>query len=143
MPIILLRHASAGSQETWHGDDTHRPLDGVGRQQAAALAEDLRPYGVGRIVSSPQTRCVETVEPLAERLALPVEERDEIADGAPVTEALALLKEVDGDAVVLVCTHRSVITDLIGPERPCRKGAAWILETTPNGFAPAVYLQEP
>jgi hypothetical protein len=42
-----------------------------------------------------------------------------------------------------VCTHRSVITDLIGPDRPCRKGAAWILETTPNGFAPAVYLQEP
>ena len=74
---------------------------------------------------------------------MPVEQRDEIADGAPVTEALALLKEVDGDAVVLVCTHRSVITDLIGPERPCRKGAAWILETTPNGFAPAVYLQEP
>ena len=118
MPIILLRHASAGSQDTWHGDDALRPLDGVGRQQAATLAEDLRPYGVGRIVSSPHTRCVETVEPLAEALALPVEERDEIADGAPVTEALALLKEVDGDAVVLVCTH------LVRHHRPDRSGAA-------------------
>ena len=63
--------------------------------------------------------------------------------GGRQTELLPDVAAVDGDAVVLVCTHRSVITDLIGPERPCRKGAAWILETTPNGFAPAVYLQEP
>jgi 8-oxo-(d)GTP phosphatase len=143
MPIILLRHGSAGSQETWHGDDTLRPLDGLGQDQARALVDGLALYGIVRIMSSPHARCVETVEPLAARLELPIEERDELADGAPVTGALALLEEVDGDGVVLVCTHRSVITDLIGPERPCRKGGAWILEATPDGFAPAVYLQEP
>jgi 8-oxo-dGTP diphosphatase len=142
VPILLLRHASAGDRQDRDEDDHLRPLDDVGRLQAEALAEGLSAYRITRILSSPYVRCVQTVEPLAKLLGLPIEVRGEIADDAVVTAALSLLREV-GEAVAVVCTHRAVITALIGPDRPCRKGAAWILEATADGFAPAVYLPEP
>jgi 8-oxo-dGTP diphosphatase len=142
MPVLLLRHASAGSRDGWDGNDRRRPLDEAGRRQAAALAEALGHYGVTRIVSSPYTRCVETVEPLAALAGVAVEERDELAEGASVVAALRVLRDVSQGTAV-VCTHRDVIAGLIGPERPCRKGAAWILEPEGDRFAPAVYLPEP
>ena len=37
VPIILLRHASAGAKDSWAGDDLDRPLDAEG----AAVAERL------------------------------------------------------------------------------------------------------
>src|SRR5215472_6830366 len=33
-PLILLRHASAGTKATWNGDDSARPLDAEGEQDA-------------------------------------------------------------------------------------------------------------
>ena len=123
-------------------DDSLRPLDAEGLLQAAALAAAFDEYQLGRIVSSPARRCVETVEPLAARLSLPIEERAELAEGVPVAGTLALLRELDSQTA-LVCTHGDVIAGLIGADRPCRKGGAWILEPDGEGFAPAVYLASP
>jgi broad specificity phosphatase PhoE len=52
----------------------------VGCQQAARLAERLAAAGVDRIVSSPQRRAYETAQPLADRLGLPVEVLDGLAE---------------------------------------------------------------
>jgi 8-oxo-dGTP diphosphatase len=142
MPIVLLRHGSAGNREDWHADDHLRPLDDVGRRQATALADTLSSYPVTRILSSPYARCVQTVEPLAERLGLSIEARGEVADDAVAVAAVSMLREL-GDAVAVACTHRALIKALIGPDRSCPKGAAWILEATPDGFEPTVYLPEP
>ncbi len=142
MSILLVRHASAGSRSRWKGDDRSRPLDKRGRRQAQRLVEGLAPYAVRRIVTSPYVRCVQTVEPLAGTLELPIEEREELAEGAGPLAALSLLGEVQGETAVL-CSHGDVILDLVGWEQEARKGSIWILELDGDRFAPAVYLPPP
>jgi broad specificity phosphatase PhoE len=117
---VLLRHASAGHRTRWDGHDLSRPLDARGRRQAEELVEILRELGVRRVVSSPYVRCVETVEPLAAALGVPVEQDDRLAEGAGGS-ALGLLRE-DG---VVWCTHGDVVEELIGSG--LKKGAAVVL----------------
>jgi 8-oxo-dGTP diphosphatase len=118
---VLVRHASAGEPLDWDGDDSLRPLDARGRKQAAQLVELLRPLEVRRIVSSPFTRCVETVEPLADALGLSVEFDGRLAEGAG--QAAYILVQEDG---IVCCTHGDVVGELIG--RGLKKGAAVVLQ---------------
>ena len=120
MTSVLLRHASAGDRDQWSVADRLRPLDARGRKQAAALVELLRPLGVRRVVSSPYVRCVETVEPLAAALELPVEADDRLAEGAGHA-ALELVRE----AGVVCCTHGDIVEAVLG--RALKKGAAVVL----------------
>jgi 8-oxo-dGTP diphosphatase len=122
MSVLLLRHASAGKRREWTGDDTIRPLDERGRMQALAL-RNLSERTIGRIVSSPYRRCVETVEPLAADLGIPVELDERLAEGTPPQLALSLLAELDGG---LACTHGDVIEGLLGYSLP--KGAAAVVD---------------
>jgi 8-oxo-dGTP diphosphatase len=118
---VLVRHASAGDKRHWSGDDRLRPLDARGRDQAAKLVELLRPFGIRRVVTSPYARCVETVEPLAAALGLPLEHDDRLGEGMG-SEGVELLRE-DG---VAVCTHGDVVDAFVG--RGLKKGAAVVLE---------------
>ena len=120
MTSVLLRHASAGHRTRWDGHDVTRPLDARGRRQALELVELLRPLDLGRLVSSPYVRCVETVEPLAAALGLPLEQDDRLAEGAGDSARELLL----GDGV-LCCTHGDVVEELVG--RGLKKGAAVVL----------------
>lgn len=120
MTSVLLRHAAAGDREDWDGDDFHRPLNVKGRAQATALVERLLPLGVRRVVSSPYIRCVQTLEPLAAAVGVPLELDDRLEEGAGAA-ALPLIEE-DG---VVSCTHGDVIHDLVG--QGLRKGAAVLL----------------
>ena len=127
MSVLLLRHARAGERAAWTGDDTLRPLDDRGLRQALAL-RDLAQRAIGRIVSSPYRRCVETVEPLAEALGIPIELDDRLAEGASPQLALALLAELDGG---LACTHGDVIEAVLG--YGLRKGAVAVTDVGPGG----------
>jgi 8-oxo-(d)GTP phosphatase len=117
---VLLRHASAVDRYRWQEDDRLRPLDARGRLQAEALVEILRPLGVSRVVSSPYVRCVETVQPLADALEVPVEPDERLAEGAG-TGALELLR-ADG---VVCCTHGDVAEAVLG--RGLKKAAGVVL----------------
>jgi 8-oxo-dGTP diphosphatase len=117
---VLLRHAAAGDRDHWDGDDFHRPLDARGRRESEALVELLRPFGVRRVVSSPYVRCVQTVEPLAAALGLPLELDDRLGEGEG-RAALDLIQE-DG---VLSCTHGDVARELV--DRGLKKAAAVVL----------------
>jgi phosphohistidine phosphatase SixA len=117
---VLLRHASAGDRDHWDGPDRLRPLDARGRRESAELAELLRPLGLRRVVSSPYARCVQTVEPLAAALGVPVERDDRLAEGAG-RAAIALLEE-EG---VVSCTHGDVVHELV--DRGLKKAAALVL----------------
>ncbi len=127
MSVLLLRHARAGERAAWTGDDRLRPLDERGLRQALALRE-LAQRAIGRIVSSPYRRCVETVEPLAEALGIPIELDDRLAEGASTQLALALLGELDGG---LACTHGDVIEAVLG--YGLRKGAVAVTDVGPDG----------
>jgi 2,3-bisphosphoglycerate-dependent phosphoglycerate mutase len=66
--IFLVRHA--------HSDyipDDMRPLSPSGRLAAERVADTLEGRDITRIISSPYTRAVQTVEPLARRLGIQVE----------------------------------------------------------------------
>jgi 8-oxo-dGTP diphosphatase len=114
---VLVRHASAGEAHDWEGDDRLRPLDAHGRRQAEELVELLESLELRRIVSSPFTRCVETLEPLAEALGMPIEPDERLAEGAGQA-AYALVQE-NG---IVCCTHGDVVHELLG--RGLKKGAA-------------------
>jgi phosphohistidine phosphatase SixA len=137
MTVLLLRHASAGERNEWTGDDTLRPLDERGRLQALAL-RDLSQRPIGRIVSSPYRRCVETVEPLAGTLGLALELDDRLAEGATAPLALSLLAELDGG---LACTHGDVIEAVLG--YGLRKGATAVADIGRHGVAVLEALPAP
>jgi len=121
--VVLLRHAAAGDRHEWDGDDSLRPLDERGRRQAEALRERLLARGVTGVVSSPYTRCAETVAPLATALGVELELDDRLAEGATRGDALAALSSREG---FVACTHGDVVETVLG--RSLKKGAAAVLE---------------
>ncbi len=64
MDLWIVRHG-----EPIYGPDT---LTDLGRRQAQALADRFAVHGLHRVYSSPQGRALETAEPTAQRLGLPV-----------------------------------------------------------------------
>ena len=68
MPLLLLRHATAGHRRPGDDADHLRPLDERGRRQAEALPEQYARFGVERMLTSPFVRCRQSVEPLADAL---------------------------------------------------------------------------
>jgi phosphohistidine phosphatase SixA len=119
MSVILLRHASAGDRNDWHGDDRLRPLDKRGRKQAERLRDVLLARDVKRVLSSPYVRCTQTVAPLG----LDIEPDDRLAEGASPEGTLELLAALDG---AVACTHGDVIEALLG--RSLRKGGAVVID---------------
>ena len=75
--MILLRHGQ--SEFNLHYTATRRDpgiedprLTPLGHEQAEHAAETLATEGIRRIIASPYTRALQTAEPLARRLGLPV-----------------------------------------------------------------------
>jgi len=92
MPLIFLRHARAGDRRRWSGADRDRPLDASGAEQAAVLADLLGCFRPRRIISSPATRCVQTVEWYADAIGADIE----------ISKALTVPDQVRGDPRQLV-----------------------------------------
>ncbi|TQL66927.1 8-oxo-dGTP diphosphatase [Nocardioides albertanoniae] len=111
-PLIILRHAAAVGRSAWSGDDEERPLDDTGRAQAVTVAGLLAAYGVGRILTSTSTRCVQTVTPYAGLAGLEPERMRRLSEeGAEEDSVSALVADVVGDLSVptVICTHRPVL----------------------------------
>jgi 8-oxo-dGTP diphosphatase len=138
----VVRHADAGIRRDGPGDRL-RPLLPAGRDRAQVIAELLAPVAVGDIVSSPFTRCVETVEPLAAKRGRPVETSDALAEPADVTAMLHLLRSLPDGSVV--CTHGDMLTGLVDALADARlrrnhpiptdKGVVWVLSRTADALS--------
>jgi 8-oxo-dGTP diphosphatase len=146
--IYVVRHGKAGSRSAWTEHDDLRPLTKAGRRQADAIADELADAGVTSIFSSPYVRCRQTVEPLAERVRLPVDLSDALEEGAPLTDALALLDKL-ADHTAVLCTHGDVLGDLLGhctrhgvtaDTGLIAKGSTWVLETEAGAIIDARYV---
>lgn len=137
VPAYLVRHAHAGSPKDWEGDDLDRPLSSKGRAQAEQLTELLRERPIGRIVSSPARRCIETVEPLAVVTGSEVEQSTALLEGADPDEAVELLLKLATSDGVLV-SHgdlipkilRRLIAEGMRTDDPAisQKGSVWVIE---------------
>ena len=114
--VLVVRHGCAGDKAEWRGDDAARPLDRAGLAQAGALVGLLGDAGVRRVLSSPTARCRQTVEPLAARLGLPVEDSSDLA-----VDGRVLLAELAGhDGAfdrALACTHGELMRPLLEEAR--------------------------
>jgi phosphohistidine phosphatase SixA len=152
MTILLVRHTHAGDRQAWTDEDHLRPVSDRGRRQAEALVDLLAPYPVGRILTSPYVRCVQSVAPLGAARQLQVEEEDRLAEGTPFDLVQRLLVEVGRDDVVL-CSHGDVIAsivvdlhhrgvDLGAAGLRWQKGSTWVLEGDPAAPS-ASYLPPP
>ncbi len=74
LDVLLVRHAEAIAPGTpgWEERDNDRPLTDAGRRTAEELADELEPYVITGVYSSPYRRAIETVEPTAQRRGLRV-----------------------------------------------------------------------
>ena len=126
-PLILVRHASAGSKDEWraagHEDDLKRPLDPIGRQQREELALLLRCYGIAQVLSSAAVRCVQTVQAYADLTRQPVQTDPAFTVGlASEGDARRRVDEVLGSGLpAVICGHRR--TSPCSSRRPARCSA--------------------
>ncbi len=132
----------------WEGDDALRPLDELGFAQAAALAPRLAAaVPVRRLVSSPALRCVQTLQPLADVVGLPIETWDALGRHAGAAGVRSTLGHPAFDDVIM-CTHGEVMRPLLRTLRRrgagrdgthldgrqlLTKGSAWLVTIAPDG----------
>jgi 8-oxo-dGTP diphosphatase len=153
--ILLVRHARAGRRDRWTGPDALRPLSKKGRTQAQALPDLLASWTAGRplrLVSSPWVRCIQTLEPLAAAVGVPVVE-DEILGEGMGDKAAEALPSWFGPRTSLLCTHGDVIECVLaavarsgvdlGGHPQAAKGSVWVLDGSKRGIAAATYLPPP
>src|SRR5215207_3796452 len=82
--VYLIRHAHSA-----YSPDEMRELSPSGHAAAKHVAELLEGRAVSRIVSSPYTRAIQTVQPLADRLGVAVEIEPDLRERLLCTEVLA------------------------------------------------------
>jgi 2,3-bisphosphoglycerate-dependent phosphoglycerate mutase len=75
LDVLLVRHAAAIPTGTdgWEEADDERPLTEEGLQAAEHLADELEPWVLTDVYSSPYARARQTVEPVARRRGLPIQ----------------------------------------------------------------------
>jgi 8-oxo-(d)GTP phosphatase len=133
--ILLVRHAKAGKRSEWHGNDQDRPLEPAGQAQVARLTELLMLFAPDRIISAEPKRCIETVQPLAQRLGItpridPVFGDHAFASSPSATED-ALLALAKPGKVTVICSQGVTIPSLIDRlgrgilDPDTKKGAFW------------------
>lgn len=152
--LYLIRHADAGSRSSWKDDDQLRPLSKKGRRQSAHLATTLGDVGLTRLVSSGSIRCIETLDPLAAAVGLPVETDARLYEGSDGPAALAVADEMRalGDVAAL-CSHGDVIPDLLSELRiegttfhhtlTWPKGSVWVLTGNNGHWSDAHHIPSP
>jgi 8-oxo-(d)GTP phosphatase len=152
VPLVLLRHASAGRRGDGPADDMRRPLDARGVADAARLARLLSCFGRCRVLSSAAERCVATVRPYAALAGAEVQVEpafmleNPAAEPGPAARAMAA---VIGDGLpAVVCAHRENLPVLLAaacrrlgaavPDGPALgKGSFWVLQTAAGALAGA------
>lgn len=149
MILYLVRHAKSYSRSAWVEADELRPLTPAGVLQAQAIATALEAESPARLISSPATRCHRTLDPLARRMRLRIELEPRLAEGADPRQALALVRELRDERVV-ICAHGDLIPELVARLAgnrihevpiPCHKGSFWRIE--PNGGRATYWLPRP
>ncbi|MFC9787952.1 NUDIX domain-containing protein [Rhodococcus sp. NPDC127528] len=152
--VLMVRHAKAGRSDRSSGDDTLRPLDKNGRTQAAALSTLLQAFGATEIHSADRTRCIQTVEPLAQAIGVDIAVEPALSEEAyakdPAAAQAVARKIAARGGVQVVCSQGRVIPPLLqwwaerdGVELPAarnRKGSTWVLSLSGGKLVAANHI---
>lgn len=154
--VLLVRHARAGDKAQRPAEDLLRPLDETGRRQAQWVRQVASCYGPQRVLSAEPLRCVETVEPLAAELVVPVELEPALGEQAcrelPERAVRRLRETAEQGGVAVVCSQGGVIPYLVGTlaeqdglrlgRVESRKGSIWALSFRGGELVDADYLPD-
>jgi 8-oxo-dGTP diphosphatase len=152
--LLLVRHAKAGRRDRFQGLDDERPLERAGQAQAQALVPNLLAFGASEIISAPPLRCVQTVEPLAEKLGTGIILEPLFSESgyaaAPDAARERAGELVSDRAVRVLCSQGKVIPDLLNwraerdgvtlPSARNRKGSVWVLSFAAGKLVAADHL---
>ena len=144
MTLYIVRHALAVPRRQWDGDDDERPLTPTGRAQTKHLLKWSHRIEATRVLTSPTTRCIETVRRIAVALDVTLESTDALRLDHD-DDAIALAHElVRLPTDVVVCTHGEIIKPILSALRPrtrgghlddCAKGSVWALRSDGVGLS--------
>ena len=111
--LILLRHAKATPRNDWSGEEAKRPLLPEGKTQAKRLVAILKSFGPKRLVTSPWTRCWQTVEPYAKACDKTLISRSQLTELtsslSPRKTTKAVQDLFDSQNSALLCSHRPAL----------------------------------
>jgi len=116
-PFILLRHAKATPRNEWPKDEANRPLLPFGEEQAKALVPILSAYGIRKVVSSPWSRCANTVMPYVRKKGLKLIERGQLTEfgnaNGPQRTAKTVEKLIATGSAAVLCSHRPALPTIL------------------------------
>ncbi|WP_313404357.1 NUDIX domain-containing protein [Aeromicrobium sp.] len=111
--LIVLRHAKAMTRAEFDGGDLERPLAAAGHDRSKELVPLLTAFGVRRVVSSPATRTVQTVDPYIATTDELLELDDRLGDGVPAGQVERAIEALMGTKrPTVACTHRPTLPDV-------------------------------
>jgi 8-oxo-(d)GTP phosphatase len=116
-PLAVVRHAKANPRGSWEGPDQLRPLETRGQERAAAIAPVLAAYGVKRLISSPSTRCVDTLRPHAAQARITMRSKAGLSEEGfaldPSRAPFHVQRMVQRGTPVAVCGHGPVLPAML------------------------------
>lgn len=118
-PLLLVRHTHAQARSAFRGDDDRkRPRSPRGHERAERLRDLLGAWAPERVVSSPSTRCVQTVAPFVEHTETRLRTKKALSEegfsAAPHKVERQLDKALERALPVVLCTHRPLVPMLVG-----------------------------
>ncbi len=152
MEVFLIRHAHAGAR-TINSRDRYRQLSDDGFRQASDLIDFFAERRIDGIHSSPATRCVQTVEPLAAAHGLDVEEQSALWEDVGLDDILGLIDSLadpphDGPRRHVLCSHGNLIPAVIERVsfdgavvhgRGCERASIWMIRRDGDRWVEARY----
>lgn len=151
MTLYLVRHAKAGKRSEWDDIDSLRPLSATGWSQAEMIAKELGKHKIANLISSPATRCVQTLEPISKLAKLKIKIDERLVEHGDIEDMIEIVEDVADSSVL--SSHGDMIPELIKAlvrrgmkieSKPdWRKGSVWAIERTNRGFETAVAWPAP
>lgn len=139
---VLVRHANAGERKAFKGNDNLRPLDDLGGRQAQAIGAVVELFEPKRLWTATPLRCKQTLQPLADKLGLPIVNDSAFSEPATTDDvpakvkvALDRLTDLRRGTTAAVCSQGKMIPPLLAALENAKdvepyktaKGSGWLL----------------
>lgn len=117
-PLIIVRHGHSRPRNVWGRAESERPLIAAGRNQALNLVETLAAWQPTKVISSPWTRCVQTLQPMAKASGVKLKTKNKLSEDGHRRDragtARVISKQLSKGVPTVVCTHRPVLGTVLG-----------------------------